>query len=41
MVAQTASRRSDGAEAVYADIEVLPAVTDAASAAAPGAPAGA
>jgi carbon-monoxide dehydrogenase large subunit len=38
VVAETAKQAKDGAEAVYADIEVLPAVTDAASAAAPGAP---
>ncbi len=38
VVAETRKLAKDGAEAVYADIDILPAVTDAASAAAPGAP---
>jgi carbon-monoxide dehydrogenase large subunit len=38
VVAETKKLAKDGAETVYADIDILPAVTDAASAAAPGAP---
>ena len=38
VVAETAKQAKDAAEAVFVDIEPLPAVTDAASAAAPGAP---
>src|SRR5271166_1949639 len=38
VVAETAIQAKDAAEAVFLDIDALPAVTDAASAAAPGAP---
>jgi carbon-monoxide dehydrogenase large subunit len=38
VVAETAKQAKDAAEAVFVDIETLPAVTDAAAAAAPGAP---
>ena len=38
VVAETAKQARDGAEAVFVDIEALPAVTSAAAAAAPGAP---
>jgi carbon-monoxide dehydrogenase large subunit len=38
VVAETAKQAKDGAEAVFVDIDTLPAVTDAASAAQPGAP---
>ena len=38
VVAETAKQAKDAAEAVFADIDTLPAVTDAAAAAAPGAP---
>jgi carbon-monoxide dehydrogenase large subunit len=38
VVAETAKQAKDAAEAVFVDIDTLPAVTDAASAAAPGAP---
>ncbi len=38
VVAETAKQAKDAAEAVFVDIEALPAVTDAAAAAAPGAP---
>jgi carbon-monoxide dehydrogenase large subunit len=39
VVAETAKQAKDAAEAVFVDIDTLPAVTDAASAATPGAPA--
>jgi carbon-monoxide dehydrogenase large subunit len=38
VVAETAKQAKDAAEAVFVDIDTLPAVTDAAAAAAPGAP---
>jgi len=38
VVAETKQQAKDAAEAIYADIDILPAVTDAAAAAAPGAP---
>lgn len=38
VVAETAKQAKDAAEAVFADIDPLPAVTEAAAAAAPGAP---
>jgi carbon-monoxide dehydrogenase large subunit len=38
VVAETAKQAKDAAEAVFVDTDVLPAVTDAAAAAAPGAP---
>jgi aerobic carbon-monoxide dehydrogenase large subunit len=38
VVAETPKQARDAAEAVFADIDTLPAVTDAAAAAAPGAP---
>jgi aerobic carbon-monoxide dehydrogenase large subunit len=38
VVAETPKQAKDAAEAVFVDIDTLPAVTDAASAAAPGAP---
>jgi len=38
VVAETAKQAKDAAEAVFLDVDTLPAVTDAASAAAPGAP---
>ena len=38
VVAETADQAKDAAEAVFVDIDILPAVTDAAAAAAPGAP---
>ena len=38
VVAETAKQAKDAAEAVFVDIDALPAVTDAAAAAAPGAP---
>jgi carbon-monoxide dehydrogenase large subunit len=38
VVAETAKQARDAVEAVFVDIETLPAVTDAAAAAAPGAP---
>src|SRR4051812_4935593 len=38
VVAETAKQAKDGAEAVFADIDPLPAITEAATAVAPGAP---
>jgi carbon-monoxide dehydrogenase large subunit len=38
VIAETAKQAKDAAEAVFVDVDTLPAVTDAAAAAAPGAP---